>query len=235
MLQELLTVPIAAMQLYSGQAELPKPTSYNPSNHNAQYKVMQADCAEYSETLTARLLKEANALAKKHPISAIPLYRRVIAESDSGQETDKEKAIKSLGDIFTNLIYKKYDRWIIESALNFFDEVIQNHSNSNYLSEAYRKSGLIYLTEIDPKDVSEGIRRLKVAYELADKNGDATTKINSAWNIGSIGLEYAIVNDPAITLKEVKFFLGQAAELEPESIISEAAKSLLNKIESITK
>lgn len=223
MLEKLVIIPYFVPMLAVSPSNLPIPDFIQHQHQNPPIY------AQASEDLSVRLLREADRIYfqnPKRPYAAIPIYKRVIAEGGF----QREEAIERLGNLFYNLVFNTpYNELNIKSALDFYNEVIQRYPDSGYLIKAYRYSGLI-LTTFHLKEVREGIKRMKEAYQLANLSGDLETKFIVAWHIGRIGFEYLEVNEKEVSLEDVKFYLSQVKELKPISPHAKAAETLLKKL-----
>lgn len=219
---EFILVPLILLYNYG----FVSPQPIQPYINKPQHVHSQA-----SEGLDARLLAEADKLAKANPLAAIPLYKMVIAESDGTNEKLKEEAIEKAGNTFFDYLFKKStSKWILESALNYFDEVTNKHPGSRYVPKAHRGIGIILAFIQEQKDVYGGVIELKKAYELSRKIGDVETELYSAWNLAMIGIDKLNNVEKTVPFQDTIFYLTQVSLLAKGTTLGNSAEQLLKKI-----
>lgn len=145
--------------------------------------------AQAPKNLSTRLLKEADEIAKKRPISAIPLYERIIIDGGS----DKEAAIEKLFDTHKKLIGavltgtgRYHEQSVIQNALNFYEKR-KKDTDSTHLAKAYLHLGSLLWKWQAPIYFDKAIDVLNEAYNL----GDIEIKAQAAWQLAFIYWNYA--------------------------------------------
>ena len=154
-----------------------------------------------------------------------PIYAQVSKEKLSDKL--KEEAIKIKGDKYKKSVIEKHgNESAIKEALAFYNGVIQNHKNSNYLAEAYLNSGRLICCTIENKDTIEGTKRLKKASEIAI---DINVKADAVYLLGFIK-RYS--TDPE-DFKEAKEYFEEIIKLlPPEHDLVKNSKEMLQQLES---
>ena len=204
------------------------------------------------------ILNQAETLSTTRPHYAIALYRRVMAE----RGPLAEKAVEGVMEIYNKklqrlsynkklqrlsynkklqrLSFKDYDKWEVENALSFFDEVINKHSK--YAPEAYLKSGemLCDLLFSVPERVPEAMERLEEAYKRGDNTIKAKARFKQGWTenliAGVVGHfferdTYQVLVNQYNDMNRVVRRLREVIKLAPKSNEAQMARNLLEVLE----
>lgn len=230
MFKKTLEALIAFLQLTSTQPNLPSPEQYFVQH---QKPAIYAQHSYGNENLTS-IMQMAEASAATRPHLAIALYRRVMAEGSPLAEKAIEGAI---GTYRKKLPFKEYNKWEVENALSFFDEVIEKHPK--YAAEAYLKSGEILCDLWSfgiTKTIPEAMDRLEQAYLRGDKLIKAKARFKQGWTENLIaGLVdhfwnheiYPVLLNSYSNIKRAERRLLETMRLAPESEEAKMARNLL--------
>ena len=183
--------------------------------HEHQKSAAYAQHSYGNEDL-AGILKMAEASAATRPNYAIALYRRVMAENGPLAE----KAVEGAMQIYNKrLPFKEYNKWEVQNALSFFDEIAQKHPK--YAAEAYLKSGEIlcdFLFWI-PERIPESMLRLDMAYKL----GDNSTKAKARFKQG-------VMQDLIDNKEKAIRYFREVTKLAPKSEEAQFARNFLETL-----
>ena len=222
------TIVLATLPFLPSEESTLTTRNSNPFNLYAQ-----ATSNQIAEDLTTRLMEEADSILKNNPknyVAAIPLYQRIIAE-DSDL---KEEAIEKLGNLYFNRIFEKKsaDPWIIRTGLNFYDSVIDNHKESEYLPKAKLYSGFIRVYFMEQDDEKrQGFELMKEAYKSAKSKKHSATRFEAAWFLGRIGFEYTMVGMDFITPKETIGYLKYVKKRASKDPYINQIDTMIQKLE----
>lgn len=219
----------------------PAHPEYGPLQNRSPPHYAQAS----QEELSVRI-READDMAKKIPVSAIPFYRSIMIDKGS----DRDTAIGRLINIFDRLadpaIYED-NKWFFENAVSFYDDTIKNHQDSPHIGIVYLKLGRKIFEHIYymPEKLIDAVGRFEMAYkkgfEKCDNKLMATARFEQAY-----AMYYAVtglaLNDEInsalliealkgrFTRKRVIKYFEEVTRLVPGSELAEKANNFLNVI-----
>lgn len=221
---EMLALTLPLIVGSSSPAYTQQPSPYTTHSRPPVY-------AQASEDLSTRLLREADELAKKNPVSAIPFYRTIINKGG----TRKEEAIESLLNIYrsiTDEMYsdsEKYNPKFIKDAFKFYSEA---ENSSIHRAKAKLFSGISSSRSQTPQDYDNAIKKLKEAYDI----GDDEVKAEAALNLAFVYLNYSYgLRDNGRIVKryslfDAKKYFELVIDLAPNSELAQKARNILERV-----
>ena len=151
----------------------------------------------------------------------------------------KEQAIETLMKLYEKrLPFKEYDKWAVENAMSFYDEVIEKHPKSLHVAEAYLKSGemLCDLLFWIPERIPEAMGRLEEAYKRGGNLIKAKARFKQGWTENLIAgfvdhfwdyEIYPVLLNRYSDVKRAERRLLETMRLAPGSEEAKMAKNLL--------
>lgn len=181
-------------------------------------------------------LTEADAVAKKNPIAAITLYRKIIMESTASNGDFREQAIDRLLDTYESVTERiildaqAQNRGFIGQALKFYIGVTESSNvDNNLVAKAYVKWGSLILKIEDPIYFFEAEEKLNEAYKRDNKK----IKAEAAWHLGyihyyrtlSIGGSYP--KERKTNLLIARRYFKEVLGLDPNGKYAKSARNML--------
>ena len=231
MLEKLIAIPHLVVSFMTGHSDLSNPESLTRYQKPPIYAQ-----ASYGNENLSTILKQAETLAATRPHLAIALYRRVMVEGGPLAEKAVERALEIYNKKLQKLSLKDYDRWELENALSFFNEVVKKHPK--YVAEAYLKSGEILCDLLFwiPERIPEAMERLEEAYKRGDNLIKAKARFKQGWTENLItGIVdhfwyheiYPILLNSYSNVKRAERHLIEVMKLAPQSEEAKMARNLL--------